>query len=90
ATQSVKRAGTSLPITATGRKILENLMRNTNRVVSRAEIEHLVWGDDPPQSDSLKIHIHALREVIDKPFDVALITTIRGAGYRISNDHDTI
>jgi DNA-binding response OmpR family regulator len=77
-----------LSITAAGRKILEALMRNSNRVVSRAEIEHLVWGDNPPQSDSLKIHIHALREVIDKPFDVALIITIRGAGYRITNDHD--
>lgn len=88
ATQSVKRADNVLPITATGRKILEALMRNSNRVMSRAEIEHLVWGDNPPQSDSLKIHIHALREVIDKPFDVALITTIRGAGYRITNDHD--
>lgn len=88
ATQSIKRNGTVLPITATGRKILEALMRNSNRVMSRSEIEHLVWGDDPPQSDSLKIHIHALREVIDKPFDLALITTIRGAGYRITNDHD--
>lgn len=89
ATQSIKRAGRILPITATGRKILEALMRNSNRVVSRVEIEHLVWGDDPPQSDSLKIHIHALREVIDKPFDVALITTVRGAGYRISHEHET-
>ncbi len=89
ATQSVKRADSLLRITATGRKIPEALMRNSNRVVSRAEIEHLVWGDDPPQSDSLKIHIHALREAIDKPFEVALITTVRGAGYRIANDHDT-
>jgi DNA-binding response OmpR family regulator len=88
ATQTIRRADSVLAITATGRKILEALMRNTNRVMSRAEIEHLVWGDDPPQSDSLKIHIHALREVIDKPFDNPLITTIRGAGYRITNDHD--
>ena len=88
ATQAIKRGDTVLPITATGRKILETLMRNSNRVVSRAEIEHVVWGDDPPQSDSLKIHIHALREIIDKPFDVALITTIRGSGYRITNDHE--
>ena len=88
ATQTIKRAGQVLAITATGRKILEALMRNTHRVISRREIEHLVWGDDPPQSDSLKIHIHALRELIDKPFDCGLIKTIRGAGYRITNDHD--
>ena len=89
ATQSIKREDKTLAITATGRKILDALMRNSHRVVSRAEIEHIVWGDDPPQSDSLKIHIHALREVIDKPFKVALITTVRGAGYRITNDHET-
>ena len=57
-------------------------------MISRAEIEQVVWGDDPPQSDSLKIHIHALREFIDKPFDRPLITTIRGTGYRITDDHE--
>lgn len=88
ATQVVRRAGTVLKITATGRKILEALMRNSNRVISRAEIEQIVWGDDPPQSDSLKIHIHALRESIDKPFDGPLIRTIRGTGYRITDDHE--
>lgn len=88
ATQVVRRAGNVLKITATGRKILEALMRNSNRVISRAEIEQLVWGDDPPQSDSLKIHIHALREFIDKPFDKPLITTIRGTGYRITDEHE--
>jgi len=89
ATQTVKRAGKVLSITATGRKILEVLMRNSNRVIPRAEIEQVVWGDDPPQSDSLKIHIHALREQIDKPFDSPLIMTIRGTGYRITNEHDS-
>ena len=65
------------------RKILEALMRNTHRVVLRQELEHLVWGDDPPQSDALKIHIHTLREIVDKPFPTALIKTVRGAGYRL-------
>lgn len=83
ATHSVRRGETPISITATGRKILEALMRNTHRVVSRREIEHVVWGEDPPRSDSLKIHIHSLREAIDKPFDAALLHTIRGAGYRI-------
>jgi DNA-binding response OmpR family regulator len=88
ATHSIKRGKQQLSLTATGRKILEALMRNTHRVVSRQEIEHIVWGDDPPQSDSLKIHIHSLREAIDKPFGSALIRTIRGAGYRICSVED--
>lgn len=83
ATHSIRRGEKPISITATGRKILEALMRNTHRVVSRQEIEHVVWGDDPPRSDSLKIHIHSLREAIDKPFDSKLLETIRGAGYRI-------
>ncbi len=88
ATHSIRRGEQVLALTATGRKILEALMRNSHRVVSRQEIEALVWGDDPPQSDSLKIHIHSLREVIDKPFDSHLIRTIRGSGYRICADDD--
>ena len=89
ATQSVRRAAQPLALTATGRKILETLMRNSHRVVSRQEIEHVVWGDDPPQSDSLKIHIHTLREAIDKPFGSCLLQTIRGTGYRLcaTDDH---
>lgn len=89
ATHSVRRGETAISITATGRKILEALMRNTHRVVSRQEIEHVVWGDDPPRSDSLKIHIHSLREAIDKPFGMSLLHTIRGAGYRIHAPSDT-
>lgn len=83
ATLSARRAGQTLGLTATARKILEALMRNTHRVVLRQELEQLVWGDDPPQSDALKIHIHMLREVVDKPFPCGLIKTVRGAGYRL-------
>lgn len=90
ATLSARRGGQPLGLTATARKILEALMRNTHRVVLRQELEQLVWGDDPPQSDALKIHIHMLREVVDKPFSSALIKTVRGAGYRLytADEHD--
>ncbi|MEM7468960.1 MAG: response regulator transcription factor [Pseudomonadota bacterium] len=88
ATHQVSRQGSKLAVTATGRKILEILMRNSQRVVPKNEIEQSVWGDDPPQSDSLKIHIHALREVIDKPFASNMIKTLRGVGYRLTADHE--
>ncbi len=86
ATCTIKRAGHTLSITATGRKLLEALMRNSHRVLSRDELEQLVWGDEPPRSDALKIHIHSLREAIDKPFPTALLHTIRGAGYRLTDE----
>ena len=84
ATHQVSRQQTKLAVSATARKILEILMRNSKRVVPKQEIEQIVWGDNPPQSDSLKIHIYALREAIDKPFNSSMIKTIRGVGYRIT------
>ena len=87
ATQSIRRAGRFLQVSTKDRQILELLMRNSHRVVSRREIEQTVWGDDPPESDTLRIHIHSLREVIDKPFDLPLIVTVRGSGYRITEDN---
>ena len=90
ATYSIRREGKNIAVTATGRKILETLMRNTHRVVAKSEIEQVIWGDDPPRSDSLKIHIHTLREVIDKPFSSTLIITVRGVGYRIVEAHETL
>ena len=89
ATHQISRQGKTLAITATGRKILEILMRNSNRVVPKREIEQSIWGDDPPQSDALKIHIYALREAIDKPFDSKMIKTLRGVGYRITDDNES-
>lgn len=83
AAQTVRRGAHALAVTVTGRRILEVLMRNTHRVVPRSELESAVWGDDPPRTDSLKIHIHALREAIDKPFERSLLQTIRGSGYRL-------
>jgi len=88
-TQSIRRSGSDIDLTVTSRKILELLMRNCHRVVSKQEIEQVVWGDSPQSSDLVRIHIHTLREAIDKPFAVALLQTFRGIGYRLIADHET-
>jgi DNA-binding response OmpR family regulator len=85
ATQKVTRSGMDLSVPLMGRRILELLMRNPHRVVSRQEIENAVWEGDVPQSDVLRIHIHSLRDIIDKPFPVNLLETVRGIGYRLYN-----
>ena len=82
-TQSVRRGEQELALTATSKKILELLMRNAHRVVTKQELEQSVWGDSLQSGDVLRIHIHTLREAIDKPFDKALLHTIRGVGYRL-------
>jgi len=65
-------------------KLLETLMRQSPRAVSRAELEQAVWGDSPPDSDALRAHIHLLRAALDTPGATPLLHTLRGIGYRLS------
>ena len=67
-------------------KLLELLMRASPRVVTRQEMEAAVWGDQPPDSDALKAHLHVLRSAIDKPSVAPLLRTVRGIGYQIAAD----
>ena len=67
-------------------KLLEILMRQSPRVVVREDVERAIWGDSPPDSDALRAHLHILRNAIDRPGEKPLIKTIRGIGYKISDD----
>lgn len=82
-TLSVQRAGSPVALAATPMKILELLMRRSPQVVPRREIEQAVWGDEPPDSDALRVHMHTLRSAIDLPGLVPLIITQRGVGYQL-------
>ncbi|MEG6660422.1 winged helix-turn-helix domain-containing protein, partial [Pseudomonas aeruginosa] len=75
-TLEVKRAGKSLKLNPIGLKLLAVLMQKSPHVVRRDALEEAVWGDDCPDSDSLRSHVHQLRQVIDKPFSVALLHTV--------------
>ncbi|MBP7370530.1 MAG: response regulator transcription factor [Arenimonas sp.] len=82
-TLEVHRAGESVQLNPTALKILQALMESSPSVVTRTELETKVWGEELPDSDSLRVHIHGLRASIDKPFKNALIQTRHGIGYRI-------
>ena len=82
-TRDVKRGEVPLQLNPVPFKILQLLMENTHRVVSRREIEAHIWGHEPTDSDALRTHISALRNVIDKPFDEKLLHTVHGIGYRL-------
>ena len=82
-TLELTRAGQSLQLPPVPRQILEHLMRNQHRVVSRQELERLLWGDEPPDSDALRSHIHKLRSVVDKPFPEPLLQTVPRLGFRL-------
>lgn len=81
---AVTRQGKSLKLNPIGLKLLEELMRRSPSVVRREQLEEAIWGDDCPDSDSLRSHIHQLRQVIDKPFDTPLLQTVHGIGFRLA------
>jgi DNA-binding response OmpR family regulator len=83
-TLEVRRGGKLLQLNPTALKILQALMEASPAVVTRQELETRVWGEELPDSDSLRVHIHGLRSVVDKPFGNPLIQTRHGIGYRIA------
>jgi len=67
-------------------KLLEALLRASPRVVKRGELERLVWGDQPPDSDALRAHMHVLRASMEEAGGPPLIHTLRGIGYRLASE----
>ncbi|WP_296403759.1 response regulator transcription factor [Psychrobacter sp.] len=72
-----------LKLTPTGFKILKTLMQSYPNVVTKNDLEQKVWGDDIPNSDALRTHLHSLRSHVDKPFDHPMIITLPAIGYQI-------
>lgn len=66
-------------------QILELLIRACPGVVTRAQIEHVIWNDEPPESDAaLRGHIHRLRQLLEGTSDRRLIKTVHGVGYQLT------
>ena len=84
-TLEVRREGKAVNLNPTALKILQALMEASPSVVTRQELETRVWGEELPDSDSLRVHIHGLRAALDKPFDRPLIQTRHGIGYRLAD-----
>lgn len=84
-TLDVTRSGTPIYLSPIGLKILTILMKESPKVVSRNQLEHEIWGDILPDSDTLRSHMYNLRKQIDKPFEQPLLQTIQSRGYRIGD-----
>jgi len=88
-TQRVKRGGHLIKLAGKEYAVLECLMREPERVLSRTQIAEHVWNYDVfNQSNVVDVYIRNLRRNIDDPFDLKLIHTVRGFGYRISTESD--
>lgn len=71
--------------------LLEYLMRNQNRVLSRTQIGEKVWDMNfEPSSNVIDVYISSLRKKVDRGFDRELIHTIKGAGYRFGIMEDAV
>ena len=84
-TRRVTRAGQQIELLPREMALLECLLRRKGRVQTRTMLLEAVWDIHfDPQTNVVETHISRLRAKVDKPFEMELIETIRGAGYRIS------
>jgi two-component system, OmpR family, response regulator len=81
-TRKVVRNGASIELPPREFALLEYLMRNAGKVVSKTMILSHVWDYNfDPQTNIVDVLVSRLRDKIDKPFDRKLIHTVRGVGY---------
>lgn len=80
----VKREGKRIDVTQKEYALLEYMMKNTNKVISRNEIAQHVWGVDfDTRTNVIDVYINFLRKKVDKDHKVKLIHTVIGMGYTI-------
>lgn len=83
--QSVKRADKLIRLQPKEFRLLEYLLRHQDHVVTRTMLLEQVWDlHFDPQTNVIDVQISRLRSKIDKGFDVPLLHTVRGAGYKLS------
>ncbi|MCG8330451.1 MAG: response regulator transcription factor [Chitinophagales bacterium] len=81
-TKIVKRAGQEIKLTSTEFRLLEYLLKNKNRVLSRVDILENVWDINFNMGTNVvDVYVNYLRNKIDKKFEVKLIHTVIGMGY---------
>ena len=85
-TREVTRGGRTIELQRLEFSLLEYLMRNAGRVVSKTMIMEHVWDYNfDPQTNVVESRICRLRDKIDRAFDKKLIQTIRGVGYALKS-----
>lgn len=81
-TRTATRGGRQIALHTKEFRLLEILMRNTGRVITKTMMLERVWNFDfDPHTTVVETHISRLRAKIDRPFDTPLIHTVRNAGY---------
>jgi len=85
ASRAASRGGVALSLTRSEFLLLETLMRNAGRIVSRDEIAEAIWGSRAEsEQNNIDVLIKTLRGRVDDPYPEKLIHTVRGLGYRLA------
>jgi len=81
---AVSRDGVNIPLRRKEFDILEYLLEHAGQVVTRDALSRHLWPDsDSYWTNTVTVHIKALRDKIDRPFSQALIRTVHGRGYKL-------
>ncbi|HEX2911222.1 MAG TPA: two-component system response regulator RppA [Chloroflexia bacterium] len=84
ATHFVERAGQDIKLTAKEYTLLEYFMRHPNQLLTREMVENHIWSYDfESSSNVVDVYVRRLRRKVDDPFEIKLLETVRGAGYRL-------
>jgi len=84
--QQVRRAGKRIDLTSKEYSLLEYMMSNAGRVLSRTMIIEHVWDQSfDGITNIVDVYVRHLRSKVDDPYDHKLIRTVRGVGYSIGN-----
>jgi two-component system copper resistance phosphate regulon response regulator CusR len=81
--QRVRRGGIEILLTQREYQLVEALATREGQVLTREMIQQSVWRDDESYSNTVDVHISALRKKIDVDHDVRLIHTVHGRGYML-------
>lgn len=83
---SVSRGGKPIHLREREFRLLEYFLRHQNQMITRGMLLEGVWNHRfDPNTNVIEVHVSNLRQQIDKDFDKALLHTIRGAGYMLSD-----
>ena len=89
--REVTRGGRVIHLQPREFALLEQLMRNAGRIVTRTMLLEQVWGFHfDPGTNVIDVHIGRLRRTIDGTGQLALIHTVRGTGYMLTAAHDAL
>jgi DNA-binding response OmpR family regulator len=87
AEHTVKRSGSAISLTRTEFVLLETLMRNSGRVVTRDRLIEAVWGNEREvESNTLDVYVRQLRSKVERPGSRKFIQTIRSVGYAMREE----